>query len=257
MKGELKSRDTIIETLQNDNSQKPLTDGNTLQSNAVTKKNVANDKQTVKRGNFQVTISKEIDDIYNEYDSDNDNLFITPSNKKNNDKKNNDNQKRTTTILGDSTIKDIQAYKMRRRLPKNEKLFVKSFSGATVQDMVDYVKPSMRRKPDLIILHAGTNDLRSEKSAEIIASEIMNLALEMKCDTNDVMVSGIISRGDKLNNKGVEVNQLLVEGCKSYNLNFINNSNLLSSKHLNGSGLHLNFRGTISLAGNFIENIKV
>ena len=37
---------------------------------------------------------------------------------------------------------------------------------------------------------------------------------------------------------------------------FIDNSNI-EYKHLNGSGLHLNSKGTIMLAANFIENIKI
>ena len=89
------------------------------------------------------------------------------------------------------------------------------------------------------------------------SSDIMRLALNMKSDNNDVMISAIISRGDKLNDKGMLVNELLTEECKAHNLTFIDNSNLVSHKHLNGSGLHLNFRGTISLASNFLENIKI
>ena len=37
---------------------------------------------------------------------------------------------------------------------------------------------------------------------------------------------------------------------------FIDNSNI-EQKHLNGSGLHLNSKGAIMLAANFLENIKV
>ena len=87
--------------------------------------------------------------------------------------------------------------------------------------MGDYVKPTMRRKPDLIVLHAGTNDLRSTKCAKEISSDIMRLALEIKNDINDVMVSSIITRADKLNAKAQEVNVALKDECGRYNLVFI------------------------------------
>ena len=32
--------------------------------------------------------------------------------------------------------------------------------GSTTDDMIDYVKPVTRKKPDVIIMHVGTNDLR-------------------------------------------------------------------------------------------------
>ena len=153
--------------------------------------------------------------------------------------------------------KDVQAYKMKRKLPKSEKLYVKSFPGATVTDMIDYARPTVKREPDLIVLHTGTNDLRTEKLAKDISSDVMRLALELKTEINDVMVSSIIPRGDDLNAKGKEVNLNLKAECEKYNLYFIDNANILPKKHLNGSGLHLNYRGTVTLANNFLSSIKL
>ena len=31
--------------------------------------------------------------------------------------------------------------------------------GATTVDMIDYIKPELRHKPDIIILHCGKNDI--------------------------------------------------------------------------------------------------
>ena len=145
---------------------------------------------------------------------------------------------------------------MKHKLPSNEKLYVKSFPGATVEDMVDYSKPTVRRKPDLIILHAGSNDLRSDKTSDDISSDIMQLALQLKTDLNDVMISSIISRADSYNAKGAEVNLQLKAECERYNLMFIDHSNISANKHLNGSGLHLNYKGTVTLANNFLRYIK-
>ena len=58
----------------------------------------------------------------------------------------------------------------------------------------------------LSILHCGTNDLYTEKNADEIASEILNLANEMKNNTNELIVSVIIVRNVQVN---VQVNDLL------------------------------------------------
>ena len=37
---------------------------------------------------------------------------------------------------------------------------VKSFGGSTTKDMIDYIKPSARKKPNKIIVHVGTIELK-------------------------------------------------------------------------------------------------
>ena len=39
------------------------------------------------------------------------------------------------------------------------RLNVTEYSGSTTDDMVDYIKPITRKKPDVIIMDVGTNDL--------------------------------------------------------------------------------------------------
>ena len=146
---------------------------------------------------------------------------------------------------------------MKHKLQPNDKLYVKTFNGATIEDMRDYVKPTLKRNSDLIVLHVGTNDLRNEKTADNIASDIMKLILDMKTDLNDVMVSSLTSRADDLNAKGREVNSILKSECGRYDIYFIDNTNISIDKHLNGSGLHLNYKGTVTLANNFLNSIKI
>ena len=83
----------------------------------------------------------------------------------------------------------------------------------------------------------------------------MELASEMKLSNNEVMVSGIVQRRDKLNEKDKEVNKLLQASCKSKNFYFIDNTNINPDYHLNGSGLHLNTRGTYTLGRNLVNAI--
>ena len=162
---------------------------------------------------------------------------------------------RSTTIIGDSIIRDIKQHKIRKDLPGN-KVFMKSFSGATTKCLTDYIKPSLRYQPDLFIIHGGTNDLRSEKTSKIIAEDITKLALSTKTDENDVIISGIIRRNDDLNSKGQQVNDFLKQFCSDNNIAYLDNS-CIENKHLNNSGVHLNYSGTVALANNFIKYIKL
>ena len=164
--------------------------------------------------------------------------------------------KRQITILGTSIVKNIQAHKMKPCMKANERIYIKSFSGATVRDLVDYSVPSRRYSPDLYILHRGGNDLPTIKSAEEIADELINLATDLKTNENDVIVSSITKRNDRYNEKGMDVNHFLQLKCNELSLGYIDNSNI-GINHLNNSGLHLNYFGTKALANNFLKAINI
>ena len=49
-------------------------------------------------------------------------------------------------------------------------ILVKAFPGARTKAMRHYVGPDLEKIPDLVILHTGTNDLKSFSSPEEIAN---------------------------------------------------------------------------------------
>ena len=112
---------------------------------------------------------------------------------------------------------------------------VRSFSGANVSCMVFHVKPNRRDdKPDHIILHTGTNDLRTEKTTSQIAKFIMDLTISLKSNGNSVIVSGIVPL--YLNNKATEDNNRLILKCAKRNILFISHSESIdSSKYFNAN----------------------
>ena len=156
-------------------------------------------------------------------------------------------EKLTIYILGDSMIKKLNGYFLTKKVRHKYLIKVK------VSCIVDHVKPTLRDdKPDHIILHAGTNDLRTEKTSSQIAKSIIDLTTSLKNSGNSVIVSGIVPRFDNLNNKATEVNSRLVLMCAERNIPFISHSESRdSSKHLNESKLHLNFNGVKVFAENF------
>lgn len=170
----------------------------------------------------------------------------------NNEKK---EKKNVTCIIGDSMIKNIKGWNMNKSL-ENDFVVVKSFSGATTDCMNDYIKPSIKQKPDRFIVHVGTNDLRSQETPSSIAKSIIDSVMSCNEKANvPVAVSGIITRADALKGKAESVNAILRRSCESRNIAFIDNDNI-TQEDLNGSKIHLNNVGSTKLAKNLTNFIK-
>ena len=148
-------------------------------------------------------------------------------------------------------IKDIKGWKMSR---STRKVVVKHFSGAKTKEMKSYVIPTVEQKPDNIILHTETNDLKTIDTPEEITMGIINLAMTSKTDTNSVFISGIVPRSDKLNEKTSKINGIL----RQYNMTnicFIDNKHISPRFHCNRSGLHLNYYKRRKLQENFLYEL--
>ena len=95
---------------------------------------------------------------------------------------------------------------MSEKLNANCKVFGKTFWGAKIKCINDYIKQPVRNSSDHFILHVGTNDMSSDKSPEEIARSIIGLATSTKNENHDVSISNIIIRvdGKKLEERGVK-----------------------------------------------------
>ena len=84
-----------------------------------------------------------------------------------------------------------------RRLGPRGNIKVRSFPGATTNDMLDYLQPLLRKKPDRIILHVGTNDA-IDHSAKEITEKIINLknTIEKGLKGTRITISSPVNRLD-------------------------------------------------------------
>ena len=160
------------------------------------------------------------------------------------------NKKPEVYIVGDSIIRNLKGNLM----SKNKTVKVRSFPGSTIDDMTDFIKPILRRAPESVITHIGTNDLKTKSEDDIIKSlkglvEMIELC-NVKCS-----ISLLPIRKGHLRGKGRRVNELIKANFSDSNLGIISNDNI-DDKHLNGSGLHLNQKGTLTLARNLISHIR-
>ena len=81
-------------------------------------------------------------------------------------------------IVGDSMLKHINPAQLRRST-RNFTTQIRTFPGAKVSDMEYYVKPTLARAPDHLILHVGTNDVR-QSSVQEITNAISTLGQNIK-----------------------------------------------------------------------------
>ena len=155
--------------------------------------------------------------------------------------------KDTVLIVGDSILQGVDEHRISRR---GRKVKVRSFLGASVDDMFDHMKPLMRKCPRKIILHIGTNNSMNENSRTIL-HKILSLKRFIESELPDakVIISSIINRSDEGKAKLTVIN--LNEHLASLELNVIDNTNIDSSC-LTSRGLHLNETGSGRLAVNFI-----
>ena len=68
--------------------------------------------------------------------------------------------------------------------------------------MMYYTKPAMDENAELYIVHFGTNDLQSHQNPQEIAEKTVCVAMKMKTDENNVVISGFCPRGGEYNDKG-------------------------------------------------------
>ena len=158
--------------------------------------------------------------------------------------------KGTCLIAGDSMVEGTDE----RRISSTRVIKVRKFPGATISDMFHYLIPLLEKKPDHVILHAGTNNVVNNEGKEIV-DKLLQLKsfIQEKLPMTNVILSKSIMRVDTKQREKIVtyVNNKLGE----LNIDVIHNGNLDMS-HLNGKGLHLNDKGILLLyANNLIDCI--
>ena len=144
----------------------------------------------------------------------------------------------------------------RSGLSKDHTVKTRPHPGATTVDMIDYIKPELRCKPDIAILHCGTNDITNDGNT---IKKIKKLVKEIEENDGptDIVISGLIKRFDRNIIDDIErVNEKPKQWCIGKCLTFIDNNNINESC-LNRGKIQLSIRGSSYLANNFKKFIEL
>ena len=109
--------------------------------------------------------------------------------------------------------------------------------------MKDYIKPTIARKPDMVILQTRTNDLKSNQNPSDIANAIINFVKNKKISETELSISSLIPRGDQLSEKRKKSQQQSQEKCTAENFAFILHENINSKLDLFPDKLHSSKKG--------------
>ena len=135
-------------------------------------------------------------------------------------------------------------------------VLLKSISGAKIEDIYDPISLIIPQiKPDIIIIHAGTNNARLDTSSAVINKLLwLKSYIVNNYDVTNVFISLPTTRSD--DGKACftirNINQKLIDTCDK----FVDNRNI-SQKHLGVKGLHLNKKGKNLLCSNFINLVRL
>ena len=143
----------------------------------------------------------------------------------------------------------------------NGKFFITSTAhrGATTEDLVDHARPVLRKKPHMLVVHGGTNDLTNGVDT-LKQLKAMVALIKKESPSTKLVLSNIIKRNDgKVPDDDVEkANKVIADLCeKEENILLIDNKNI-EKENLARAGLHLSgYYGSYLLAQNiwnFLNN---
>ena len=98
-------------------------------------------------------------------------------------------------VVGDSILNEINE----NCLSKNAKKYyvnVRAHLGATSRDLIDHIKPVARRKPHLVVVQVGTNDITNNVDTEEMLPTLVN-DMNKKSPDTEIAISVLVTRKDK------------------------------------------------------------
>ena len=118
-----------------------------------------------------------------------------------------------------------------REVSRDDSVKIRCHLGATTDDIIDYVRPTAHKKPDMIIIHTGTNEIQNKVNTLQKARKVITIIKEIDVKNKvQIAFSGVIHRYD----------QDFEEECLC----------------LNRSKLHLNKSGTAQLVKKIRQTLK-
>ena len=162
------------------------------------------------------------------------------------------NEAKHIEIVGDSMINNIND----RGMSCGGNVKLRKYPGCTTDDLKDYIKPTVIKGPDAIIIHSGTNDITNGIDTVNNLSTIIN-RIKRRSPNSKIAISSIVTRKDRpnLDKKVSEFNINIKEFRKENLIDYICNDSITDSC-LGAKKLHLNKKGCAYLANNFITYIK-
>ena len=105
-----------------------------------------------------------------------------------------------------------------REVSRDDSVKITFHPGATTDDIIDYVRPTTRKKPDMIITHTGTTDIQNKVNMLQKVNKVITTIKEIDVNNEvQIVLSGVIHRddqdfGEELKNKELKWDPPIVIG---------------------------------------------
>ena len=132
-------------------------ENNNISNTCIT--SIKSQLELVRKEKHDIYLKQKCSEYYNKEKSDKANNDETPGNFKH------AWPTGTCLIVGDSILTGIDEKRLSRN---NQVVKVRDFRGATIDDLKHHLVPLLKKKPEHIILHIGTNDAVSKTSRQIL-----------------------------------------------------------------------------------------
>ena len=127
-----------------------------------------------------------------------------------------------------------------RGISKDHNVKVRPQPRCKTEDIEDHFKPILRKNPDAITIHSGTNDAKNDKPTKKKKKKKVIKQIEYTNTEIHVIISGLIHREDReINDETASISNQLESYCCSKSVLFVNNDNMKLSC-LAKDKLHLN-----------------
>ena len=101
--------------------------------------------------------------------------------------------KKNILVIVDSILKNVNG----RDVSGGDSIKIWPHPGASSEDLIDHIKPVMRKNPDIVIIHTGTNDLQNNCNIVKKAKKLVSAVKEVdKYNSVKIAFSSIIHRED-------------------------------------------------------------
>ena len=157
-------------------------------------------------------------------------------------------------MVGDSQLRRMDADKMSNN---HHEVVLNAKSGMKVEEAANHVDSEADSEADVIIMHAGTNNLRDSTPEEVAEKVIKTFKkIKQKNPKAQLAYSSIFRRkgnaaANGMNVKVFQTNKILKEELMLQGIDFIDNDNILYG-NICDDGLHINQGG----AKRFARNVK-
>ena len=133
---------------------------------------------------------------------------------------------------------------------------IKPYGKTISEDLADHIRLALRRKPDVIAIHIGTNDITNNDCSSLQTNlrKIRESVTEL-CPSTKIVLSSIILRHGKsyINVKVNHRNETIKEFFKTNKLDLTDNSNIKDQTLHGKKKLYLNDGGRSLLANNSVK----